>query len=133
MVTSRLVYNLRLNTTSICTLISLTGADRPEMRDLNKYVVEQQAPQWETLGLELGLMDYHIAIIDKNHSNDSVTSCRMMLQKWLDTDPLASWSKLDDAVKKIRSPMSGPVSIVSSNTTGIVECSYVISLETDEE
>ena len=92
------------------------------MRDFNKYVVQQQAAQWETLGLELGLKDYHIAIISKDHPNNSVTSCRVMLQKWLDTDPLASWSKLDDAVKKIRSPITGPVSIVSNNTTGIVEC-----------
>ena len=92
------------------------------MRDLNQYVVQQQAAQWEVLGQDLGLKDYHIANITKDHPNDSVTSCRVMLQKWLDTDTLASWSKLDDAVKKIRSPMTGPVSIVSNNTTGIVEC-----------
>ena len=88
------------------------------MRDLNRYIVQQQAAQWETLGLELGLKDYHIAIITKDHPNNSVTCCRVMLQKWLDTDPLASWSKMDDAVKKIKSPTTGPTSVVSSDTAG---------------
>ena len=93
------------------------------MKDLNRYIVEQQAAQWETLGLELGLMDYHIANITKDHPNNSVTCCRVMLRKWLDTDPLASWSKLDDAVKKIKSPTIGPASFVSSDTASIV--SYI--------
>ena len=88
------------------------------MSDLNRYIVEQQAAQWETLALELGLMDYHIANITRDNPKDSVTSCRVMLQKWLDTEPLASWSKLNDAVKKIKSPTTGLASLVSSNTAG---------------
>ena len=92
------------------------------MRDLNRYIVEQQAAQWERLGLELGLKDYHIANISKDHLNRSVTCCREMLQKWLDIDPLATWSKLDDAVK-IKSPTTGSLtagslSTVSSHRTG---------------
>ena len=91
------------------------------MRDLNRYIVEQQAAQWERLGLELGLKDYHIANISKDNEhnpNRSVTCCRVMLQKWLDMDPSASWSKLDDAVKKIKSLTTGSLSTVSSHSTG---------------
>ena len=52
------------------------------MRDLNRHIVEQQAAQWETLGLELGLKDYRINI------------------------------KVDDAIKKIKQPTTTtPVSI----------------------
>ena len=94
------------------------GDDRPEMKDLSRCIIEQQAAQWETLGAELGLMDYHIANITKDHPNNSVTCCRVMLQKWLDTDPLASWNKIDDAVKKIKSSTTGPTSVVSSDTAG---------------
>ena len=95
------------------------------MKDLNKYIVEQQAAQWEILAGELGLKDYHIANITKDHPNNSVTSCRVMLQKWLDSDPLASWSKLDDAVKKIKSPTTGPASFVSSDNAG--SCITIVS------
>ena len=84
------------------------------MRDLNRYIVEQQAVQWERLGLELGLKDYHIAIISKDNEhnpNRSVTCCRKVLQKWLEIDPSATWGKLDDAVKKIKlSPTTSPAS-----------------------
>ena len=88
------------------------------MRDLNRYIVEQQAVQWERLGVELGLKDYHIANISRDHPNRSVTCCREVLQKWLDMDPSASWSKLDDAVKKIKSLTTGSLSTVSSYSTG---------------
>ena len=74
-------------------------------RDLNRYIVEQQAAQWERLiiRLELGLKDYHVANISKDNPNRSETCYREMLQKWLNIDPSASCSKLDDAVKKIKS------------------------------
>ena len=98
----------------------ITGNDRPDVRDLNRHIVEQQAAQWERLGLELGLKDYHIANITKDHPKSSVTCCGVMLRKWLDTDPSATWSKLEDAVRKIKSLTTGPVSTVSSHYTGIV-------------
>ena len=63
------------------------------MRDLNRHIVEQQATQWERLGLELGLQEYHTANISKDNEhnpNRSVTCCRAMLKKWLDSDPSAT-------------------------------------------
>ena len=77
------------------------------MRDLKRHIVEQQAAQWERLGVELGLKDYHIANMSKDNEhnpNRSVTCCRVMLQKWLDLDPSATWGKLDHAIKKIKLP-----------------------------
>ena len=77
------------------------------MRDLNRYIVEQQAAHWERLGLELGLKDYHIANISKDNEhnpNRSVTCSREVLQKWLEIDTSTTWGKLDDALKKIKLP-----------------------------
>ena len=94
------------------------------MRDLNRHIVEQQAAQWERLGVELGLKDYHIANISKDNEhnpNRSVTCCRAMLEQWLREIPSPTWSKLDDAIKKIRSPTTGEVSTVS---TGIVVITF---------
>ena len=86
------------------------------MRDLNRYIVEQQAAQWERLGLELGLMDYHIANISKDNPNRSVTCCREILKKWLDIDTSATWGKLDDAINNIKLPST--TSTVSTDKGG---------------
>ena len=79
------------------------------MKDLNRYIVEQQAAQWERLGPELGLKDYHIAIISKDNPNRSATCSREMLQKWLEIDTSATWGKLDDAIRNIKLSTTNPV------------------------
>jgi len=64
-------------------------------------------------GIELGLKDYDIANISKDNEhnpNRSVTCCRTMLQKWLQTDSSATWGKLDDAVKNITLSLTNLVS-----------------------
>ena len=105
-----------------------TGDDIPDMRDLHRYVVQQQAAQWDRLGLELGLERYHIAIITRDHPNRSVTCCGEMLQKWLEIDPSASWRKLDDAVRRIRSPT---ISTVNNDSSGIAICSVFMIVHMD--
>ena len=75
------------------------------MKDLNRDVVQQHAAQWEKLGVELGLKDYHIANISKDNEHNpkrSETCCERMLQKWLDIDLEATWGKLDNAIRKIK-------------------------------
>ena len=91
------------------------------MKYLQRHVVQQQAAQWEKLGVELGLEGYHIANISKDNEhnpNRSVTCCEKMLQKWLKIDLEASWGKLDNAIKKIKSSTTDPVSAISSHHTG---------------
>ena len=89
------------------------------MRDLSKHIVEQQAAQWERLGLELKLKDYHIANISKDNEhnpNRSVTCCRAMLEQWQREIPSATWGKLDDAIKNIKIPST--ISPVSTDKKG---------------
>ena len=93
------------------------GDDIPDMKDLNTYVVQQQAAQWEELGLELGLKRYHIDNIARDHPHEAVICCRKMLQKWLDIDSSASWRKLHDAVRRIRSQTTGSTSTCSSTNS----------------
>ena len=92
------------------------------MRDLNTHIVEQQAAQWEKLGLELGLKDYHIANISKDNEynpNRSLTCCRRMLEQWLREIPSPTWGKLDNAINKIKLQLtSGPMPIDTSDLTG---------------
>ena len=93
-------------------VLSHTGDDRPDIRDLNRHIVEQQAAQWERLGVELGLKDYHIANISKDNEhnpNRSVACCRAMLIQWLSETPSPTWGKLQNAIMRM-----------SDNSTGIV-------------
>ena len=73
-------------------------------------MIEHYAIYWKQLGVELGVKNYHIANITENNASRKLRQveecCSQMLQKWLDIDPSATWDKLDDAIKKITSPVS---------------------------
>lgn len=67
-------------------------------------MVRQFAAQWEQLGVKLGLKGNDIDIISKDNAHNpdrSVTCCRKVLQKWLQTNPSATWGKLDDVIKSL--------------------------------
>ena len=79
------------------------------MRDSHSHIVKQYAVYWERLGLELGLKECEIDNISANnarHPKRVEVCCAAVLQQWLKIDPSATWAKLDDAIKKIASPMS---------------------------
>ena len=100
-----------------------TGDERPDMRDLHSHIVKQYAVHWERLGLELGLKQYDIDNIAANNARlpkKVEVSCAAVLQQWLDIDPSATWAKLDDAIKKITSP-------VFTDKGGNHECKLLVS------
>ena len=80
-----------------------TGDVKPDIRNLNKHIIEELAVHWERLGLELGLKDYQIANISKDNEelslNRLVACFRAMLELWLIKIPNPTWGKLDDAIK----------------------------------
>ena len=87
------------------------------MRDLHINVVHQYAAHWEQLGLKLGLQNYDIANISKDHahiSDQSVNCCATMLEKWLQLVHSPTWGKLDDAIKSL------PITPTSLGPKGIV-------------
>ena len=101
-----------MHITTYCTcIIYIIENEKPEMIDLQRYFIKQYAVYWESLGLELKLEQYHIDIISMNYPRDVVACCKEMLKTWLDTDPSASWGKLDDAVRQIKFTLTAtPVS-----------------------
>ena len=52
--------------------------------------------EWHGLGLQLGLPESDLKLIGSNP--DIEGHLRMMLSKWLDYDPQASWDKLANAL-----------------------------------
>ena len=86
-----------------------TGDDRPGMRDLHIHIVTQYAIHWERLGLELGLKKYDIDNISANNAHNPKRveeCCAAVLEQWLTVIPSPTWTKLDDAIKKITNLVS---------------------------
>ena len=70
---------------------------KPELKDLLialRDVVESR----DALGLQLGLPDATLKLIDKHPVEDHL---RMMLSEWLQFDTEASWEKLATALNKM--------------------------------
>ena len=76
--------------------IYLIGYKKPEMSELNKYLVKYYGP-WRAIGLKLGLEDNLLEMIARDNSKHQ--ECfRVMLQKWLIQDTSPSWNTLELAI-----------------------------------
>ena len=51
------------------------------------------------IGTLLGIPIADLKIIEASYPNDPRRCCNTMLEKWLEIDPDASWSKLDKAIQ----------------------------------
>ena len=56
--------------------------------------------QWHDLGLELGISNNILRVIEANN-RDVNTCCRIMFEKWLEMTPNASWNQLIIALRAI--------------------------------
>ena len=84
--------------------LTTSGSDRPTLRDLTIHVIPSVATRWYELGLVLLDTKYQnqLSIIEADVKNDAITCCRKMFSKWLNTDELASWDKLIQAVTVVQ-------------------------------
>ena len=55
-------------------------------------------PEWYSLGLELGLTEHVLDVIEKDYGRDSTTCKRKMFSKWLLSNEDASYTSLVDAL-----------------------------------
>ena len=76
------------------------GCEHPVLRDLVNHVVPLVTSKWYDLGLQLlDPKDSHeLDTIEADTKNNSKTCCRKMFSKWLQTDELASWDKVIEAL-----------------------------------
>ena len=77
------------------------GGDRPKLRDLVNHVVPSVANKWYDLGLQLldSNDENELNVIEASDvQNDAKTCCRKMFSMWLNTDELASWQKVIEAL-----------------------------------
>ena len=67
-------------------------------------MIPSVANRWFELGVLLLDIKYQnqLTIIEADIRNDAVTCCRKMFIRWLNTDELASWDKLVEAVRVVQ-------------------------------
>ena len=68
-------------------------SERPLLKDLQNLVTPHYAANWIDMGLQLGIPDGTLRLIEKD-----CQKCCTMFSKWLQRDVNASWSKLIKAI-----------------------------------
>ena len=67
---------------------------KPELKDL----VLVQTTKWYNLGLQLGIKDTELDVIEENNSKDVDTCKRKMFKAWLRITPSPSYQQLVEAL-----------------------------------
>ena len=85
-------------------IATVTGGDRPTLRDLIIHVIPSITTKWFEIGVVLLDPKYQneLSTIEVDTRNDAATCCRKMFSKWLNTDELASWDKLINALRIVQ-------------------------------
>ena len=71
-------------------------SERPNLQQV-LTAVKDVITEWHELGIHLGLPEPNLKLIGSNP--DVEGHLRMMVSKWLDYDPQASWNKLANALE----------------------------------
>ena len=83
----------------------ILGNERPQLKDIDNYVVIKCAANWKQLGRNLNISEDLLNIIEKDYSYCE-DCCSKMLNDWLDSKPDASWGILLTAVDKAQNTLS---------------------------
>ena len=77
--------------------VCFTADKKPEMSELNKYLVKY-CGLWRAIGLKLGLDDDLLETIAREYNPKHQECFRVMLQKWLIQDVSPTWNTLELAI-----------------------------------
>ena len=80
----------------------------PIVKDLHHYITPQYATRWRVIGTQLGLPIERLNIIEHDHRDKAEPCCNAMLEKWLQVDRTASWSKLFTVIESVAVSCSAP-------------------------
>jgi len=78
----------------IIVINTCTAASTPLLKDIYQYITPQYAADWKVIGTLLGLPTGELKRIEAGYPTNVKWCCNQMLEKWLEVDSSASWSKL---------------------------------------
>ena len=73
------------------------GYETPKARDYQKFLMEY-CLEWKAIGLNLGVNQAVLKVIEADHHNQCKECFGLTLEKWLQQDIKATWSKLELAI-----------------------------------
>ena len=71
--------------------LSGDGAEKPNMKSVMQSIGEKCAPKWYDLGLQLGVPDSTLRIIEKDCQNNCKDAIRKMIHEWLHLCSKPTW------------------------------------------
>ena len=79
------------------------GNERPTVKDCQKFIISDYCLEWKSIGLQLGLQwqSSVLSLIEADHRNQHRECLRMILDRWLQMDAMATWSKLELAITNV--------------------------------
>ena len=80
---------------------------RPIPKDLQQFVTPQYATRWREVGIQLGLSNETLSVIQEDNPLNVRRCCNAMLMKWLSVDTNASWQKLFTAIDNCTTQYDG--------------------------
>ena len=83
---------------STCFLHNIIVDATPSLRDLYQHITLQYAAVWKDIGILLGLPSGRLQAIEAGWPTNVDRCCNQMLEKWLQVDSNASWSKLFNVI-----------------------------------
>ena len=81
------------------------GNEKPQLKDIDNFVVIKCATYWKQLGKNLGVHEDLLKIIADDNEHDCESCCSKMLIEWLDSNPNASWKILLNAIDKTQNEL----------------------------
>ena len=83
-------------------LTTSPGVSTPPMKPELKDLVLVQTTKWYNLGLQLGIRDTELDVIEENNPKDIDTCKRKMFKAWLRITPSPSYQQLVEALVAVR-------------------------------
>ena len=81
--------------------LSGDGAEKPDLATILQSIGKECAPKWYDLGLQLGVPDTTLHIIEKDCPNNCNDAIRKMIQEWLQQCSKPTWRTIIVSLRKI--------------------------------
>ena len=102
------------------------GSERPELKDLCRYVLPLYAAHWQKIGIFLNIQPGQLDVIKFNNPTDAHGCCIGLFNKWLEGEDNVTWEKMFEAIDLFTVSFSTGSVATTTNTTAITSKSYVL-------
>ena len=105
---------------------SFIETERPELRDLCRYVLPLYAAHWWEIGIFLNIKPGQLEVIKSDNPADANRCCSVLFIKWLQGTGNITWEKMFEAIDLATVSFSiGNVGTTTTTTTATTSKFYV--------